>query len=293
MSYTPTIWQNSPSTATPISADNLNHIEQGIADLDDQLNGANGIVQELQTAELNIQSLDENKVSKVEGYGLSQNDFTDALKDKLDGIEVNNGTLTIQKNGQTVQTFSANQSENATANIPTDTSELSDSEPYVLRQGKGDLVDFEIVGGSVAWNQLTDSTNIGAKALFRATISRSGNSATFTDARTTSHLTFGGATALKTNIPANHKVFMSVNITNISVSDLNYISFVFRDINNSGVSGITATTTGVLQAIVKPSAEAIDASVFVQNNTAKTGTTDTITVKDMMVIDLTQLLAQP
>lgn len=95
MSYTPTIWQNSPSTATPISADNLNHIEQGIADLDDQLNGANGIVQELQTAELNIQSLDENKVSKEVGYGLSQNDFTDTLKDKLDGI-ADNAEVNVQ-----------------------------------------------------------------------------------------------------------------------------------------------------------------------------------------------------
>ena len=70
---------------------------------------------------------------------------------------VNNGVLTIQKDGETVQTFSANQSGNATANIPSDTSELSDSEPYILRQGKGDLVDLDIEGGSVAWNQLVDS----------------------------------------------------------------------------------------------------------------------------------------
>lgn len=165
----------------------------------------------------------------------------------------------------------------------------SDDEAYVSRQGLGDQVDFTLEGASVAWNQLTDSANIGAKTLFRSTVSRSGNSATFTDARTTSSLTFGGATALKKNIPANHKVFMSITITNISVSDLNYISFVFRDINNNGVLGRTTTTTGVLQGIGMPSAEAIDASVFVQNNSAKTGTTDTITCEDMMVIDLTQL----
>ena len=32
MSYTKTNWQNTPSTQTPISAANLNHMEQGIAD---------------------------------------------------------------------------------------------------------------------------------------------------------------------------------------------------------------------------------------------------------------------
>lgn len=38
---------------------------------------------------------------------------------------VNNGTLTIQKNGTTVATFSANQSGNATANITVPTFSLS------------------------------------------------------------------------------------------------------------------------------------------------------------------------
>ena len=38
---------------------------------------------------------------------------------------VNNGTLTIQKNGTTVATFSANQSGNATANITGPTFSLS------------------------------------------------------------------------------------------------------------------------------------------------------------------------
>lgn len=33
------------------------------------------------------------------------------------------------------------------------TGEVSDNEPYVLRQGKGNLVALDLVGGSVAWNQ--------------------------------------------------------------------------------------------------------------------------------------------
>ena len=34
MSYNKIIWQNSPSEATPINADNLNHMDDGIADVD-------------------------------------------------------------------------------------------------------------------------------------------------------------------------------------------------------------------------------------------------------------------
>ena len=46
---------------------------------------------------------------------------------------VNNGTLTIQKNGTNVQTFTANQSENATANIivPTKTSDLTNDSNFI------------------------------------------------------------------------------------------------------------------------------------------------------------------
>ena len=97
-----------------------------------------------------------NKVDKVAGKGLSENDFTNLEKEKLEGIEkgaqkntqsdwlqediysdvyiknkptipkVNNGILKIQKNGEDVQIFSANQKEDAVVNIsvPTRTSQL-------------------------------------------------------------------------------------------------------------------------------------------------------------------------
>lgn len=37
MAYTPTQWENSPSTNTPLNADNLNKLEQGVKDLHDAL----------------------------------------------------------------------------------------------------------------------------------------------------------------------------------------------------------------------------------------------------------------
>lgn len=51
---------------------------------------------------------------------------------------VNNGTLTIQKNGTDVQTFTANQSSNATANItvPTKTSDLTNDSGFVTANNR-------------------------------------------------------------------------------------------------------------------------------------------------------------
>ena len=48
---------------------------------------------------------------------------------------VNDATLTIQKNGTTVQTFTANQSTAATANItvPTKTSDITNDSDYTTR----------------------------------------------------------------------------------------------------------------------------------------------------------------
>ena len=119
-----------------------------------------------------VKTLLAGKVDKESGKGLSTNDLTDALKTKYDNaatkvdqiietggepnvIEtvkvngtaltpdankavdvtiptVNNATLTIQKNGTTVKTFTANASSNVTANItvPTNNNELTNGAGY-------------------------------------------------------------------------------------------------------------------------------------------------------------------
>lgn len=73
MSYTRVNWQNKPSTATPINATNLNTMDAGIAALD--------------TAVGTLDTAVQGKVDKVEGKGLSTNDFTDEDALKLAGIE--------------------------------------------------------------------------------------------------------------------------------------------------------------------------------------------------------------
>lgn len=121
--------------------------------------------QNIQIAESQVTNLTTdlgNKVDKVSGKGLSTNDYTTTEKDKLAGIAegaevnvqpdwnqttttaddyiknkptiptVNNATLTIQKNGANVQTFTANASSNKTANIivPTKTSDLTNDSNF-------------------------------------------------------------------------------------------------------------------------------------------------------------------
>ena len=58
------------------------------------------------------------------------------IKNKPTIPTVNNGTLTIQKNGNNIQTFSANQSTNATANItvPTKTSDLTNDSGFLTTE---------------------------------------------------------------------------------------------------------------------------------------------------------------
>ena len=65
--------------------------------------------------------------------------YTD-LSNKPTIPTVNNATLTIQKNGTTVKTFTANSSANVTANItvPTKTSELTNDSGYITSNSIGD-----------------------------------------------------------------------------------------------------------------------------------------------------------
>lgn len=65
------------------------------------------------------------------------NENEDVVDKKYVDDSIKNGTLTIQKNGTNVQTFTANQSTNATANItvPTKTSELTNDSNYITNTG--------------------------------------------------------------------------------------------------------------------------------------------------------------
>lgn len=106
-----------------------------------------------------ITILGSGKVDKVTGKGLSENDFTTALKNKLDGIAsgaevnvqsnwtqtntsaddyiknkptiptVNNATLTIKQNNSSIGTFTANASSNKTISFTTPVITVQSTDP--------------------------------------------------------------------------------------------------------------------------------------------------------------------
>ena len=101
--YQRTVWQNEPNTSTPLDADNLNHIENGIYNLETKV---------------------ENKVDKVNGKGLSTNDYTTAEKEKLTNINLtsyatktyvdNSFTIAGKKSGTTLGTNATAEGTNNT-----------------------------------------------------------------------------------------------------------------------------------------------------------------------------------
>ena len=84
--------------------------------------------------------------------------------------EPNNGTLTIQKNGTTVGTFGANQSENTTANItvPTKVSQLQNDAGYT--KNKGTVISVRVNGTTYTAdaNGLVDLGTISGGTAYRS-----------------------------------------------------------------------------------------------------------------------------
>lgn len=148
---------------------------------------------------------------------------------------VNNGTLTIQKNGTNVQTFTANQSGNATANItvPTKTSDLTNDSGFI---------SYKAVS-TVASQGLTDTEKSNARANIGAgTSSFSGSYNDLSNKPTIPTVNNGTLTIQKngTNVQtftANQSGNATANITvPTKVSELT---------NDSGFTTNTGTITGI------------------------------------------------
>ena len=81
------------------------------------------------------------------------------LQNKPSIPTVNNATLTIQKNGTTVNTFTANASSNVTANItvPTNTNELTNGAGFITSSDIP-ITDVQVNGTSVVSNKIASVT---------------------------------------------------------------------------------------------------------------------------------------
>lgn len=86
---------------------------------------------------------------------------------------VNNATLTIQKNGTTVKTFTANASSNVTANItvPTKTSDLTNNSGFITDAG---VTSFNGSTGAVTYTAPVTSVNGSTGAVTVTNLERAG-----------------------------------------------------------------------------------------------------------------------
>ena len=104
----------------------------------------------------NVDNIKQDKLTAGTNITISANNTSSASQPT-----VNNGQLTIQKNGTNVTTFTANQSSNATANItvPTTVAELSDASTYVTQNSLAtQLANKQNVLTAGGHINITDST---------------------------------------------------------------------------------------------------------------------------------------
>ena len=141
----------------------------------------------------NYTTTEKNKLSgiaagaevNVQSNWLQTNDTADDfIKNKPNIPVVNNATLTIQKNGSNVATFTANASSNVTANIevPTNNNQLTNGAGYITSSGSCNYATSAGSANSVAWSNVTGKPTIPAAANNGTlTIQKNGtNVATFT-----------------------------------------------------------------------------------------------------------------
>lgn len=114
-------------------------------------------------AEVNVQS----------DWSQSDNTKDDFIKNKPTIPTVNNATLTIQKNGTNVQTFTANASSNKTANItvPTAVSELTNDSGYITGYTETDPVFSASAASGITSSDISDWNSKSEVSVTRHTTS--------------------------------------------------------------------------------------------------------------------------
>ena len=148
-------------------------------------------------------------------YTLPNKNGTVALTSDIPSVPtVNNGQLTIQKNGTNVQTFTANQSGNVTANItvPTKTSDLTNDSGFLDSVAWGDVTGkptFAAVATSGSYNDLSNKPTIPTVNNATLTIQKNGTTVKTFTANASSNVTANITVPTKTSDLTNDSGFVN------------------------------------------------------------------------------------
>ena len=135
--------------------------------------------------------------------------------DNLLGVSPGDGTLTIQKNGTAVGTFSANQATNETVNIevPTKTSDLNNDSGFITGVAWNDVADkpsFATVATSGSYNDLSNKPTIPTVNNATLTIQQNGTTVDSFSANSSSNKTVNITVPTKTSDLTNDSGFLTL-----------------------------------------------------------------------------------
>ena len=145
------------------------------------------------------------------------------------GGGANDGTLTIQKNGSTVGTFSANQATNETVNIevPTKTSDLNNDSGFITGVAWDDVTNkpsFATVATSGSYTDLSDKPTIPTVNNATLTIQKNGTDVATFSANSSTNATANITVPTKTSDLTNDSGFITSDNTKIPLAGSNQIS---------------------------------------------------------------------
>ena len=137
------------------------------------------------------------------------------LDNLLAGGGANDGTLTIQKNGTTVGTFSANQATNETVNIevPTKTSDLNNDSGFITGVAWDDVTNkpsFATVATSGSYNDLSNKPTIPTVNDATLTIQQNGTTVDSFSANSSTDKTVNITVPTKTSELTNDSGFLTL-----------------------------------------------------------------------------------
>lgn len=164
------------------------------------------------------------------------------------------------------------------------TDTVSDSEPYVLRQGKGNMVDMELVGGSLAWNQKIVNGN------FASTSGWTSASSTFSVSNNKGILKATaryGRVSMELTSFADHKYLLFATLKSYKNTGTTWRIRKYKSSDYSVTEDVNVVLSTTENTYAKVETGMYKIGVFVQDdNTSDWGN---IELSNFMCIDLTAL----